>query len=109
MILLHIDTNGLGTGVLIVHLIILALTLLLISIYNRRKVKTKILRKTILFLRITIIFPILLLLFFLLMGSILLAYLTETEPLRFMLLYFIIYTILIIILKRKSQAEKTSI
>jgi hypothetical protein len=109
MILLHVDTDGLGIGVLIVHLISIALTFLLISIYYRKKVKTKILRKTLLFFRITIIFPILLLVFSLLVGSILLAYLTEMEPLRFILMYVIIYAILIIILKRKSQAENKSL
>jgi hypothetical protein len=104
MILLHINTEGLGIGVLILHLIIIGLTIALISVHRYVRIKINKSEKVKWDLRTGIAIIWIVFILFLLFGGILMAYLADINPLVIFLIYIIVYAILIMLLKRKANS-----
>ena len=105
MVLLHINTDGLGIVILILNLAIFGLTIALISVHRNLRSKTKKSIKANWAEIIGISSLWIVFILFLLLVCILIAYLTDFHPLLILLFYAIVYTILIILNRIKHRKE----
>jgi L-asparagine transporter-like permease len=105
MILLHMNTDGLGIVILILHLVIIGLSIALITVHRklRSKAKKSIKAGWVNILGISSLWIVFIL--FLLLICILIAYLTDSHPLLILLFYAIVYAILIILYRIRHRKE----
>jgi heme/copper-type cytochrome/quinol oxidase subunit 2 len=102
VVLLHINTEGLGTGIIIVNAIIIGATLGLLLAYRKRKADTNKSKSNSRLILSGIIISWIALILMIFMGCILSAYYFDSHPLLILAIYAAAYTFVYLIRRINS-------